>query len=235
MNRLRRRAPLVVAVTASTVAAAAGVAYAAGAFSGSVISACYQTTTGTLRVVDSARDCTTRERYISWNQMGPQGPPGPASAPEVHRAIRATPNEVEITTVGTGPIGFPAEGESPTPVLTLQLPRGLYLLSSVVQVRKDHGNGDLLCYVEIGPQLVSAFVRASPGSDAGHVRRTSLTGDGFIRITEEQGEATTVCTQASNHNVPGSPSGENPVVFLASLTATKVERIMRPFDVIETP
>lgn len=47
------------------------------------ISGCYAKKTGQLRVVSSKRKCKRRvETYISWNQRGVQGLPGPAGTPD---------------------------------------------------------------------------------------------------------------------------------------------------------
>ncbi len=49
-----------------------------------MIHGCYNTTNGSLRVVDDAASCKTHETAIQWNQTGPQGPqgvPGPAGPP----------------------------------------------------------------------------------------------------------------------------------------------------------
>ena len=52
--------------------------------SGGVISTCYNTKKGTLRVIDAQSDsCDKDETALSWNQAGqpgPSGPPGPAGA-----------------------------------------------------------------------------------------------------------------------------------------------------------
>lgn len=146
-----------------------------------------------------------------------QGPPGPT----IFRAAKGTPNEVQITAVGTGPIGFPAEGSPPTDVLTLDLPPGLFAINTNLGVRKDSGNGDFLCWTLAENTI--GFLRASLGSDAGHVRRTTLTST-FVVNVPSGGEATLSCWQATNGNVPGSPSGENPTVFFANITATKLWR-----------
>src|SRR5919201_2841617 len=43
-----------------------------------VISACYDTKTGAVRIIDSSKStCYKGENPISWNQTGPQGPAGP--------------------------------------------------------------------------------------------------------------------------------------------------------------
>ena len=51
-----------------------------------VISACYNTSRGILRIVDEPSDCTSSETPLSWNQQGPPGEPGeegPAGEPGV--------------------------------------------------------------------------------------------------------------------------------------------------------
>ena len=46
--------------------------------SSDVITACYSTKDGALRLIDPAagQTCDTKENQITWNQVGPQGPPG---------------------------------------------------------------------------------------------------------------------------------------------------------------
>ncbi len=51
-----------------------------------VIHACYSTSNGATRLVDSAADCKNNEAAISWNQVGPPGPPGPPGPAGVARA-----------------------------------------------------------------------------------------------------------------------------------------------------
>ena len=77
-NHLSRRA-LVLSVATLALAVGAGVAYATIPASGSgVISGCYEKRLGILRVIDAeaGRTCTQYETPISWNQGGPEGPPG---------------------------------------------------------------------------------------------------------------------------------------------------------------
>ncbi len=45
-----------------------------------VIQACYNTTTGDVRIVKAASDCTSAEQSISWNAQGPPGPKGATGA-----------------------------------------------------------------------------------------------------------------------------------------------------------
>jgi hypothetical protein len=78
MRRRFRR--VVFAVTAVVVVAiAGGVTYAvAEVGGGGVISGCFKSANGQLRVIDPATDsCLPSETAISWSQTGPQGPAGP--------------------------------------------------------------------------------------------------------------------------------------------------------------
>jgi Collagen triple helix repeat (20 copies) len=81
MHRRLRRGALAVAAVA-LVAIAGAVTYAvADIGGGGVISGCYKAQNGQLRVIDLATGrCLPSEKSISWNQTGPQGPPGPTGA-----------------------------------------------------------------------------------------------------------------------------------------------------------
>jgi Collagen triple helix repeat (20 copies) len=65
------------------VATVGAVTYAvADIGSGGVITGCYKSQNGQLRLIDPASDsCHPSETPISWSQTGPQGPQGPAGPP----------------------------------------------------------------------------------------------------------------------------------------------------------
>jgi len=65
-----------------TLVTAAGFAYATIPGSDGVISACRDTKTGALRAIDAeaGETCSGKEAPLTWNQTGPQGPPGTAAA-----------------------------------------------------------------------------------------------------------------------------------------------------------
>jgi hypothetical protein len=157
--------------------------------------------------------------YATENE--PPGPPGTS----VYRAVRATPSEVEITAKIAGGI-FPGEGETPTDVLTLELPPGVYSITTHINVRKDFGAGEFICWTRTPtPQgNVIGFVRGSLGAEAGFVRRMPLSSLYVVDVSASGGQATLSCWQAANPTVPGSPSGENPTVFFANITATRIWR-----------
>jgi hypothetical protein len=85
---MNRRAKIASAAGAAVVMAGigAGVSYAAIPDSGTgVISGCYSTVTGTVKVIDaqSGKTCGLLEKSLTWNQLGPigaTGPVGPAGA-----------------------------------------------------------------------------------------------------------------------------------------------------------
>src|SRR2546430_3309774 len=67
-----------VGVTLALVLATTGFAVASIPGRAGVVSACYQRTSGSLRVIDSAKrgsvgKCRKSEKPLSWNQQGPQG------------------------------------------------------------------------------------------------------------------------------------------------------------------
>jgi hypothetical protein len=76
---LRRSLSFVTRLSLTAVAAIAvisslgSVAYAASTRTAATINACYNTSTGVLRVADS---CARGEAQISWNRAGPTGPAG---------------------------------------------------------------------------------------------------------------------------------------------------------------
>src|SRR6266542_1481207 len=97
----RVRVTLLAALTLG--AAAGGIAYAAIPDTNGVIHACYATKDGTLRVIDNSTvSCnTSKEQELSWNQVGPQGPPGPgATTFDATIPVPDVPTEVTLATFG---------------------------------------------------------------------------------------------------------------------------------------
>lgn len=154
---------------------------------------------------------------------GAQGPPGQGVAG--YRFIRSAPpsSNIEVTATGTGPVGFPAAGESETEIFRFSLPAGKYYVASTIGVFKNSGNAELLCYVR---DTGASFMRAALGTDPGYTRLVTMHNDGMIDWAG--GEAALVCIQDASR--AGSPTGENPHVFygtvnattLASFTATRI-------------
>ena len=73
---LTGRAQRVFALTSATILLTAIIAFAAIPGPNGVISSCYHKNDGTLRVIDSNAQCKSNEEPLSFNQTGPQGPPG---------------------------------------------------------------------------------------------------------------------------------------------------------------
>src|SRR5438034_11104221 len=59
-----------------------GIAYASIPDGSGVIHGCYSSTSGALRVIDTAMGqiCSATERVLNWNQTGPTGPTGQTGA-----------------------------------------------------------------------------------------------------------------------------------------------------------
>jgi hypothetical protein len=88
----RRRVALL--VVGLLLVAGGGVAYATIPGASGIISGCYDTKTGDLRVIDAeaGETCEGKESSLDWNQTGPQGeqgPPGPAGTAEAYARIAA--------------------------------------------------------------------------------------------------------------------------------------------------
>jgi hypothetical protein len=214
MRALSRRFRTVAAfalVIAVVVTAAA--AYAEIPGGDGTIAACYGKNSGAVRVIDAeaGNQCLPSENALSW----------PAETGRGYRVLRATPDEVEVTVVGTGPLGFPEENG--THILAMQLPQGVYMVDASVAARKGFGNGDFLCWVHDNVRS-SIFTRTSLGDAPGHIKRNTVSGSGVFSVPAGGGTLLLECWQASIAELPGSPSGDNPTVFYATLQATNVSR-----------
>lgn len=100
-RRDRRGRPTTIVVAGlATVAVLVGAAFAMGALTSSEITACKNTNSGQIRLVDAASECRAQETVVTWNTEGPPGPQGPAGPPggpgtgglSVVEYVRATPD-----------------------------------------------------------------------------------------------------------------------------------------------
>lgn len=73
-----------------------------------VIHACYNKTTGGIRIVPLVTDCHSNEQAVSWNEEGPAGPPGPAG-----------PKGATGATGPAGPAGAPGGASVPANITAL--------------------------------------------------------------------------------------------------------------------
>ena len=130
---------------------------------GGTINACVGKS-GALRSSLSAAECRRNQTPLAWSHV------------RAFRMLRATPDEVEITAVGSGPIGFPTDDAPPTEVLTLDLPQGVVRAQQPrSQARKAVGNGDHAVPGRVrrsSADLHSGIARhRSRTRDAGNARR----------------------------------------------------------------
>jgi hypothetical protein len=239
MRRFIHRPRRLAFVTAALFAAAGGIAYATVPDSANVFHACMLKATGTIRMVDPSatapsllrQPCsTTLETPISFNQQGPVGPAGPqgelgppGAMVHAYRVNRGT--QVEVTGIGTDVNGFPRDDSETTAVVSFSLPQGVFFVQSSVNVRKESGNGIFSCvFGDRASQVFTGIVRTSLGADAGHTRWASLAGPGFFNVPSGGATLTLECWQSSNLAIPGSPSGDNPIVIQANMNAIPVTR-----------
>jgi hypothetical protein len=129
--------PTVVALAiAGALLAAGGIAYATIPDSSGVIHACYKTTQGTLRVIDTgnAQTCSSSETPLNWSQTGPQGQQGP-------QGPQGPTGPSDVYSVDG--YGQPVKGISPSPTVTETLattptlPAGSYFVQSEVEIRNS--------------------------------------------------------------------------------------------------
>jgi hypothetical protein len=229
---------------------AVGIAYATSGQRSSEVVACVAKANGDARIVSAKTRCKKGERRVSWNRRGPRGlrgavgrsgPAGPKGDPGApgaqgpkgdagaqgppgegvagHRFIWSAPpsSNIPVTATGTGDVGFPAAGESETVIFRFTLPAGQYFAGTTIGVFKNSGNVELLCYVRVSGEAITAFMRGALGTADGYTRLVTMHSDGVIHSTG--GELALVCIQDAR---AGPPPGENPQVFYATVTATKL-------------
>ena len=204
---LRRR--WIAVGAAVVVAAAAGIAYAAIPDSPELINGCAQNETGLLRVVADADACRPSEKPVSWSKDA-RATPG----------YSAVQYEVEVTAVGTTAIGMPTDESPATPIVSLTLPQGVYLVHTSVDARRPSGSGIFSCWAhEAGTHDVTgqwtALARAALGNGTGYARWLALAGSGFFNAGAGGATLTLECWNWQAY-------GENPIAFLSSIDAIPV-------------
>lgn len=111
MKRIPTPSPAMAVALVGVVIGLGGVAFATIPDSTGTIHGCRATSSGNLRVVESANDCRSNEVPIQWNQQGPPGPPG-GDRDETAVAKLSIGQQQDLITLG--PFTFRAEcQESP--------------------------------------------------------------------------------------------------------------------------
>src|SRR2546430_8938731 len=111
MHWLHSNSRRVLVFTVGALIALGGIAYATIPDVSGLISACYSSTSGALRVIDSAAKCSAAERALSWNQTGPAGAQGPQGLKGDAGAVGAQGPKGDAGAVGAqGPQG--AKGDT---------------------------------------------------------------------------------------------------------------------------
>lgn len=181
----------------------AAVAYAAIPDSKGIIHGCRNNRTGVLRVIDSGQTCLSSETALDWVQ---------SAGFEVYRSFGFSP-PVEITAVA------PASQH----VMTLTLQPGSYQVTTSLEMQKDSGNGDLVCFTTAGPGFATSVQRAAMGTDPGDSRLLSMSGTGLIDFSGG-GDSELRCRQNAG------ATGANPVVIETDITAVRIGTISQHED-----
>jgi hypothetical protein len=128
---IARTLPLFIGV----ILAVSGVSYAAGTRTAATINACYNTSTGALRIDAS---CGRGESAIAWNQDGPQGPAGPQGAAGSQGPAGPAGQRGPAGPRGkAGRVTFKVEGGSPKIGNLLTLEQSLLLKILIRQAKLD--------------------------------------------------------------------------------------------------
>jgi hypothetical protein len=107
--------------------------------------------------------------------------------------------------------------------VSFSLPQGVYFVQSSVNVRKESGGAIFSCvYGDRVSEVFTGITRTALGADAGHARWASVGAPGFFNVPAGGATLTLECWQSSNLAIPGSPSGENPIVIQANMNALPV-------------
>jgi hypothetical protein len=209
---------------AAVVVAAAGVAYATIPDSAELLNGCVHKETGLLRVVADPDTCRPSEEPVAWSKD--------ARATPSHTAVQY---DTEVTAVGTSEIGLPTEESPATPIVSLTLPQGVYLVHTLVNALRPSGSGIFSCWAhEAGTHDVTgqwtALARTALGNGAGYARWVALAGSGVFNAGAG---GTTLTLECWNFQA----SGGNPNAFLSTIDAVPVTSatIVYPFGEVEYP
>jgi hypothetical protein len=194
---------IAIAVIAVVVGGSA-IAYAAIPDSKGIIHGCRNNGSGVLRVIDTGQKCLASETPLDWVQ---------SAGFEVYRSFGFSPS-VEITAVG------PASAQH---VMTLTLQPGSYQISTYVEVQKDSGNGDLLCYTLAAPGIATSVQRAAIGTAPGDSRLLSMSGSGLVDLADG-GNVELFCRQNAG------ATGANPLVIETDITAVRIGTVSQHED-----
>ena len=209
-----RRALLAALALAVLSAVGGGFAYAKVA-GDATINACAKTQNGQLRL-DTGDGCLPSEQAVTWNEAGPQGPPGAQGPSGV--------SHVDEWAWYQGPGGgipivsgvWPAIRDHETTVLTFHLDQGQYLVSTQLIAINNDGRGVVVCQTgnrALGIALMQGAVGDGPGMA---LQQTMQDQTVFVVPTAQ--DLTVQCFNAP----PNDPAG-NPIVNYVDVTATKID------------
>jgi hypothetical protein len=180
---------------------------------------CVTNKTGALKIVSRTTSCGSGKHKISWNNIGPRGPQGP-KGPQGPSGITNAYVDESTTTMN-----ITISSANYTPVATVKLPAGNWLMTATVDLAFNNSGGasadSVNCDLGDGAgdevDQASATMSIDPTFDDGTTTLT-LSGD-----TTNSGTATLSCIDDTD--ISPSPTASSVV-----LTATQVNNLHVSFS-----
>lgn len=155
-----------------SAALASAVAWATIPDRGGIIHACYNTTTGSLRVYDSTvlrpEVCGPSEKRLEWNQAGRAGADGVSSAISVHRSM----------------VSVDHAGAAYVPLITADVPAGTYVIVAKTTLADpgDSGADCQLMYNTGAGDVAADSATQSPYKDDRVSVRTTYNLEALVQL-----------------------------------------------------
>ena len=224
---LRRRIAVRLTMLCAMAMAALGAASATRAAipdANGVFHACYAKSGATMRIIDSATmACGSNETAIQWSQTGPTGAPGSQGSPG-NTGLRGPSGGLvgDNYSSGFNSVLISTDPSAPTPVVSLTLPAGSYLLNAAVGLYSNVTVGTLVPFTNVQ----CAFSDATGTIDTDF--RVSVGGSATSYATLPMVAAITLVN--ADTVVLGCVTGSGPGVLTrpSVVTAIQVETLVTP-------
>jgi hypothetical protein len=197
-----------VAAVVAAVSAIGGYAYAVSSAPSATLGACAKADNGQLRL-DTGDGCRPSEQAVQL---------GTAAASRANMHYYAAPRLFGGTSAFPVPVGrFPDVLATATPVLTIPVPAGSYMLSFTAVAVNFSGNGNFVCLTKDSNGVTHGYISTSLGNTQGAASSQTITSNGAY-VAPEDTELRLFCF---SQNFGGSPG--NPEIWAAAITTQTVD------------
>ena len=201
-----------IAAAAALVAAASalgGYAYAVSSAPSPTLGACAKADNGQLRL-DTGDGCRPSEQAVQL---------GTAAASRANMHYYAAPRLFGGSTAFPIPVGrFPDVLATATPVLTLPVPAGSYMLTFTAVAVNFSGIGNVVCLTKDSDNVTHGYISTSLGSTQGNAASQTITSTGAY-VAPGDTELRLFCFSQNF----GGPVG-NPEIWAAAITTETVDQ-----------